>query len=135
VVILNVTVPSGLDSKSLEALQKAVFEFGGGDPALKVDMSQYHMQLHVCGDGQLWGSAGAEDDTPPAAAEAATATTAAAAAARPRTAIVGSDEALAAAASHVNHTVAAATTVQQQLVLHALVLSLQTVKALRQEVE
>ena len=134
---LNVSVASGLDSKSLEALQKAVFEIGGGDPELKADMSQYHMQLHVCGDSHMWGSVGAGAGAASSAVAAAStvASSAAAAAVRPRTAVVGSDEAVAAAATHVHHTAAAATTVQQHLVLYALVLSLQTVKALRLEVE
>ena len=133
---LNVSVASGLDSKSLEALQKAVFEIGGGDPELKADMSQYHMQLHVCGDSHMWGSVGAGAGAASSAVAAASAVASSAAAAvRPRTAVVGSDEAVAAAATHVHHTAAAATTVQQHLVLYALVLSLQTVKALRLEVE
>jgi hypothetical protein len=137
-VALNVSVASGLDSKSLEALQKAVFEIGGGDPELKADMSQYHMQLHVCGDSHMWGSVGAGAGPASSAAafvSAVPSSAAAAAAVRPCTAVVGSDEAVAAAATHVQHTAAAATTVQQHLVLYGLVLSLQTVKALRLEVE
>jgi hypothetical protein len=55
VVALNITIASGLEPKSLESLQKAVFEIGGGDAALKADMSQYVMQLHLSGDSHVWG--------------------------------------------------------------------------------
>jgi hypothetical protein len=40
VVSLNITLASGLEPKSLEALHKAVFEIYGGDAALKNDISQ-----------------------------------------------------------------------------------------------
>ncbi len=140
VVAFNVTVAAGLDSKSLEALQKAVFEFSGGDAALKTDMSQYHMQLHVCGDSLMWGTDRLGSDAACLAASAGAAnpsfsSSAAAASARSRAASVGSDDAVAVASTHVYHTAAAAAAVQQQLVLYALVLSMQTVKALRNDIE
>ena len=131
---MNITVPSGLDSKSLEALQKAVFEFSGGDAGLKSDMSQYHMQLHVCGDSHGWCASAASADaalsTSSAYAKAGSAGTY-----RSRTTLNGSDDAIAAASTHTHQTVAAAAAVPQQMLLHALVLSLQTVKTLRSDIE
>ncbi len=118
VVSLNVTLASALEHKSLEALQKAVFEISGGDAALKSDMSQYVMQLHVCGDCAMWG----------AGAPAADAALSSAAAARPR-------GGTSAAAAQTHGTAACNAAAPQQMVLYALVLSLQTVRALRNDVE
>jgi hypothetical protein len=131
---MNITVPSGLDSKSLEALQKAVFEFSGGDAGLKSDMSQYQMQLHVCGDSHGWCTLAAGVDaafsTSSSCAKAGSAGTY-----RSRTTLVGSDDTKAAASTHSHQTVAATAAVQQQMLLHAVVLSLQTVKTLRSDIE
>jgi hypothetical protein len=78
VVALNITIASGLEPKSLESLQKAVFEIGGGDAALKADMSQYVMQLHVSGDSNVWGpGVGAADALHSAASHSAAAPSAA----------------------------------------------------------
>jgi hypothetical protein len=78
VVALNITIASGLEPKSLESLQKAVFEIGGGDAALKADMSQYVMQLHVSGDSHVWGpGVGAADALHSAASHSAAAPSAA----------------------------------------------------------
>lgn len=131
---MNITVPSGLDSKSLEALQKAVFEFSGGDAGLKSDMSQYHMQLHVCGDSHGWCASAASADaalsTSSSYAKAGSAGTY-----RSRTTLNGSDDAIAAASTHTHQTIAATAAVQHQMLLHAVVLSLQTVKTLRSDIE
>jgi hypothetical protein len=136
VVALNITAPSGLDSKSLEALQKAVFEFSGGDAGLKSDMSQYEMQLHVCSDSHSWCSGGGGADAALSTSFSfATAGTSTAGTSRSRATLVGSDNAITAASTHIHHTAAAAAAVQQQILLHALVLSQQTVKTLRSDIE
>jgi hypothetical protein len=130
VVALSITAATAFDSKSLEALHKAVFEFSGGDASLKADMSQFSMQLHACGDGQLWGLEGERAGAAPTPASFAAAPSAAAA--RPRSATVGIADAAAAASTHTILS-AAGSAVQHQMVLYALVFSGQTVRALRDD--
>jgi hypothetical protein len=122
VVSLNVTLVSGLEPKSLEALQKAVFEISGGDAALKSDMSQYVMQLHVCGDCAMWGAGAAAADAPYSSTVVA----------RPRATGGGGASA---ADGQMQSTAASTAAAPQQLVMYALVLSLQTVRALRSDAE
>ena len=89
---------------------------------------QYKMQLHVCCDSHTWGSGGGGAEAIYAASSSAASSAATSAAVRPR-----GDDATAAASTHIQHTAAAAAAVHQQLVLYALVMSFQTVDALRND--
>ena len=91
------------------------------------------MQFHVCADSFRWGS-GSGADAAPAPAPAPTPTPAPAPA-RPRPSIAGSDNASSTALPQSSDTAASVAAVPQQMVLHALVLSAQTVKALRSDLE
>ena len=88
------------------------------------------MQFHVCADSFRWGSGIGGDAALPNAAPAP-----APAPARPRPSTAGSDGASSTAAPQSSDTAASVAAVPQQMVLHALVLSAQTVKALRSDLE
>jgi hypothetical protein len=86
------------------------------------------MQFHVCADSFRWGSGVGGDAATPNAAPAP-------APARPRPSTAGSDGASSTAPPQSSDTAASAAAVPQQMVLRALVLSLQTVRALRSDLE